>query len=132
MSDCHRILVVEDNELNLKLVRDVLGYAGYEVVEARTGEQGVELAAECLPDLVLMDLQLPGHRWHRGIAAAAGQSPDPGRSRGRGHGVRDAGGSRASAPGRLRRVSGEAFRCPRATRAGAQLPACRITMTDDD
>ncbi len=60
MSDCHRILVVEDNELNLKLVRDVLGYAGYEVVEARTGEQGVELAAECLPDLVLMDLQLPG------------------------------------------------------------------------
>ena len=59
MSDCHRILVVEDNELNLKLVRDVLGYAGYEVVEARTGEQGVELAAECLPDLVLMDLQLP-------------------------------------------------------------------------
>jgi two-component system, cell cycle response regulator DivK len=60
MSDCHRILVIEDNELNLKLVRDVLGYAGYEVVEARTGEQGVELAAECLPDLVLMDLQLPG------------------------------------------------------------------------
>ena len=60
MSDCHRILVVEDNELNLKLIRDVLGYAGYEVVEARTGEQGVELAAECLPDLVLMDLQLPG------------------------------------------------------------------------
>jgi two-component system, cell cycle response regulator DivK len=60
MVNGHRILVVEDNELNLKLVRDVLSYAGYEVVEARTGEQGVELAAECRPDLVLMDLQLPG------------------------------------------------------------------------
>jgi two-component system cell cycle response regulator DivK len=56
----YRILVVEDNELNLKLVRDVLTYAGYDVVEARTGEQGVELATEHLPDLVLMDLQLPG------------------------------------------------------------------------
>jgi two-component system, cell cycle response regulator DivK len=55
-----RILVVEDNDKNLKLVRDVLLFAGYEVVEARTGEQGVALAEETLPDLVLMDLQLPG------------------------------------------------------------------------
>jgi len=54
-----RILVVEDNERNLKLVRDVLQFAGYEVVEARSGEQGVALAKECPPDLVLMDLQLP-------------------------------------------------------------------------
>jgi two-component system, cell cycle response regulator DivK len=60
MNDSFRILVVEDNELNLKLVRDVLSYAGYDVMEARTGEQGVALAAECRPDLVLMDLQLPG------------------------------------------------------------------------
>ncbi len=60
MNDSYRILVVEDNELNLKLVRDVLSYAGYDVMEARTGEQGVALAAECCPDLVLMDLQLPG------------------------------------------------------------------------
>ena len=55
-----RILVVEDNELNLKLVRDVLRHAGFEVIEARTGEDGVELATECHPDLVLIDLQLPG------------------------------------------------------------------------
>jgi len=55
-----RILVVEDNEMNLKLVRDVLKHAGFDVVEARTGEDGVELAAHCDPDLVLMDLQLPG------------------------------------------------------------------------
>jgi CheY-like chemotaxis protein len=54
-----RILVVEDNERNLKLVRDVLRYAGYEVVEARSGEQAVVLAERQPPDLVLMDLQLP-------------------------------------------------------------------------
>ena len=56
----HRILVVEDNERNLKLVRDVLQYAGFEVIEARSGELGVELAVQCRPHLVLMDLKLPG------------------------------------------------------------------------
>lgn len=56
----HRILVVEDNPLNLKLVRDVLTAFGYEVVEAQSGEEGVALAGTCSPDLVLMDLQLPG------------------------------------------------------------------------
>jgi CheY-like chemotaxis protein len=55
----YRILIVEDNERNLKLVRDVLQFAGYDVVEARSGEQGVVLAKECFPDLVLMDIQLP-------------------------------------------------------------------------
>jgi two-component system, cell cycle response regulator DivK len=55
-----RILVVEDNPKNMKLVRDVLEYAGYEVIGATTGEEGVERAGECDPDLVLMDLQLPG------------------------------------------------------------------------
>jgi two-component system cell cycle response regulator DivK len=55
-----RILVVEDNPKNLKLVRDVLTHAGYEVIEATSGEDGVRLAGEQAPDLVLMDLQLPG------------------------------------------------------------------------
>lgn len=54
------ILVVEDNKLNMKLVRDVLEFAGYVVVEAVTGEEGVELALGTRPDLILMDLQLPG------------------------------------------------------------------------
>jgi len=54
------ILVVEDNEKNLKLVRDVLQFAGFEVVAASTAEQGVAMAIERPPDLVLMDLQLPG------------------------------------------------------------------------
>ena len=55
-----RILVVEDNPKNLKLVRDVLTYAGFEVVEATSGEDGVRMALETEPDLILMDLQLPG------------------------------------------------------------------------
>jgi two-component system cell cycle response regulator DivK len=55
-----RVLVVEDNELNRKLVRDVLRHAGFDVLEARTGEDGVALAATGDPDVVLMDLQLPG------------------------------------------------------------------------
>ena len=55
-----RILVVEDNPKNLKLVRDVLMYYGYDVVEATTGEDGVRLAELTAPDLILMDLQLPG------------------------------------------------------------------------
>jgi two-component system, cell cycle response regulator DivK len=54
------ILIVEDNERNLKLVRDVLQVKGYTTVEAMTGEEGVKLAVERLPDLVLMDIQLPG------------------------------------------------------------------------
>jgi two-component system cell cycle response regulator DivK len=54
-----RILVVEDNPKNMKLVRDVLEYAGYEVIEATSGEDGVRLAETERPQLILMDLQLP-------------------------------------------------------------------------
>ncbi|MBL8385094.1 MAG: response regulator [Burkholderiales bacterium] len=54
------VLIVEDNEKNMKLLRDVLGFKGYAVLEAVDGESGVALAAERLPDLVLMDIQLPG------------------------------------------------------------------------
>jgi two-component system, cell cycle response regulator DivK len=53
------ILVVEDNETNMKLVRDVLKARGYRVLEATTGRQAVELATELGPDLVLMDIHLP-------------------------------------------------------------------------
>jgi len=54
-----RILIVEDNEKNMKLVRDILRHHKYETVEAATGEDGVRLAIERTPDLVLMDIQLP-------------------------------------------------------------------------
>jgi two-component system cell cycle response regulator DivK len=56
----HLILIVEDNELNRKLVRDVLQAKGYRTLETETAEEGVRLAREHLPALVLMDIQLPG------------------------------------------------------------------------
>jgi two-component system, cell cycle response regulator DivK len=54
------ILVIEDNDKSRKLVRDVLTFKGYEIVEAETGEEGVRLAQERRPGLVLMDIRLPG------------------------------------------------------------------------
>ena len=54
-----RILLVEDNEKNMKLLRDVLGTAGYETLEATTGLRAVEVAIELEPDIVLMDVRLP-------------------------------------------------------------------------
>ncbi len=54
------ILVVEDNEKSRKLVRDVLTFKGYEIIEAETGEAGVRLAQERRPSLILMDIRLPG------------------------------------------------------------------------
>ena len=53
------VLVVEDNELNLELVRDVLEFNGYVVREARTGQEGIDAASAERLDLILMDLQLP-------------------------------------------------------------------------
>lgn len=54
------ILVVEDNEKNMKLVRDLLQFSGYVILEAHTAELGIQLALESNPDLILMDIQLPG------------------------------------------------------------------------
>jgi CheY-like chemotaxis protein len=54
------ILIVEDNPKNLKLVRDIFQVTGYQTVEAETGEEGVRLARERQPALILMDIQLPG------------------------------------------------------------------------
>jgi two-component system cell cycle response regulator DivK len=58
-SDMPRILVVEDNAMNLELVRDILTAEGYEVLEAADGATGVAIAALERPELILMDLQLP-------------------------------------------------------------------------
>jgi two-component system cell cycle response regulator DivK len=54
------ILIVEDNEKNRKLVRDVLQHRGYRTLEAETAEDGIRLARESRPALILMDIQLPG------------------------------------------------------------------------
>ncbi len=55
-----RILVIEDNPLNLELVTDLLEAAGFAVIPARTAEEGLRLVRQVEPDLVLMDLTLPG------------------------------------------------------------------------
>ena len=55
-----RILVVEDHEENRRILRILLTHAGFELIEAETGEDGVRLAEAERPDLILMDIQLPG------------------------------------------------------------------------
>jgi CheY-like chemotaxis protein len=55
-----KILVIEDNELNLKLVRALLASGNYTILEAINAETGIQMACEHLPDLILMDIQLPG------------------------------------------------------------------------
>lgn len=54
------IVVIEDNELNMKLVRGLLSMGNYDIHEAGDAESGIELARQHLPDLILMDIQLPG------------------------------------------------------------------------
>jgi two-component system cell cycle response regulator DivK len=54
-----QILIVEDNEKNMKLVRDILQHAGHRTLETASGHEGVRLAQQHRPDLVLMDIQLP-------------------------------------------------------------------------
>ena len=54
------ILIIEDNEKNRKLVRDVLQVKGHKTIESETAEEGIKLALEKCPALILMDIQLPG------------------------------------------------------------------------
>ncbi|MDQ3774821.1 MAG: response regulator [Pseudomonadota bacterium] len=68
------VLIVEDNDKNMKLARDVLQAKGYATIEAVNGEDGVRLARERNPDLVLMDIRLPGIS---GIEAFAALRADP-------------------------------------------------------
>lgn len=55
-----KILIIEDNEQNLYLETFILEKNGHEVIQARNGEGGIALAAQSLPDLILLDIQLPG------------------------------------------------------------------------
>ena len=68
------ILIVEDNEKNLKLARDLLRVKGFQTLEARTAEEGLELARAHRPKVVLMDIQLPGQD---GFAALRVLRADP-------------------------------------------------------
>ena len=75
-----KILIVEDNEKNMKLARDLLQAKGYATLEATTGVDGVRLAKEHTPDLVLMDIQLPDIN---GIEASSNCAPIRARPRSR-------------------------------------------------
>src|SRR5437870_10496517 len=68
------ILIVEDNDKNRKLERDVLQFHGYQTAEAESGEDGIRLARESVPALILMDIQLPGMN---GIEALGALRADP-------------------------------------------------------
>ena len=68
------ILIIEDNEKNRKLVRDVLNVKGYKTIESETAEEGLKLAIEKSPGLILMDIQLPGMD---GITALKQLKTDP-------------------------------------------------------
>jgi len=68
------ILIIEDNEKNRKLCRDVLQVKGYKTIESETAEDGLELARSQSPDLILMDIQLPGMD---GITAMKRLKADP-------------------------------------------------------
>ncbi len=54
-----KILIIEDNPMNRDLFRVVLEYHGYDIIEAENGEEGIKMAVEQMPDLILMDLQMP-------------------------------------------------------------------------
>lgn len=59
-SEAKKIVIVEDNPFNMELVHDILAIKGYKIYEAVDAEQGIEMIAKIQPDLVLMDIQLPG------------------------------------------------------------------------
>jgi CheY-like chemotaxis protein len=100
------ILIVEDNPKNLKLVRDTLQVKGYQTIETETGEEGVRLARERHPALVLMDIQLPGIS---GIEALQQlRSGDARHPRDRSYGLGDGRRATEGHGRRLRRLSGQA------------------------
>jgi len=69
-----KILIIDDNENNRLLMADILQYRGYEISEAEDGAKGINLAAKLKPDLILLDMQMPGID---GFAAAKMLKSDP-------------------------------------------------------
>jgi hypothetical protein len=98
------VMIVEDNELNMKLFRDLIEASGYETVRTRNGLEALDLARAHRPDLILMDIQLPGGLGPRRHALAEGRrrpAHHPGHRR---HSLRDEGRRGEDPAGRLRGI----------------------------
>ena len=125
MSGQRTILVVEDQEDNRTILRDLLNHAGFDVLEAVTGEEGVRAAEAHRPDLILMDIQLPlvdGYEATRRIKARAGAPRNPDRRRD----LLRPQWRRGEGPGRrLRWLHHQALQPAAAPRDGAELPPGR-------
>ena len=128
-----RILVVEDQEDNRQILRDLLGNAGYELVEAENGEEALAAVAKQRPDLILMDIQLPvmdGYEATRRIKADPATEVDPDHRRHLLCAVRRRG---QGARGRLRRLCHQALQPAAAAGEGPRIPAlvsvCRAATT---
>ena len=118
-----RILVVEDQEDNRRIIRDLLMSAGFELIEAADGEAGVRLAEAERPDLILMDIQLPvldGHEATRRIKQNPELQRDPDH---RGHLVRAERRRREGDGGRQRRLCREALQPAPAAGEDPGIPA---------
>ena len=101
------VLIVEDNELNMKLFNDLLETRGCRIVQTRNGVEAVELARTHQPDLILMDIQLPevsGLEVTQWLKDDEKLALDPGD---RGHGVRHEGRRGEDTAGRMRSLSVE-------------------------
>ena len=83
------VMIVEDNELNMKLFHDLLEAHGYQTVGTRNGIEALDLARRHHPDLILMDIQLPEVSGTRSDQVAQGRSGASRHTGGRGHGFRD-------------------------------------------
>ena len=102
------ILIVEDNPRNMKLVRDVLQVKGYQTLEATTAEDGIELAKDKAPDLILMDIQLPRMNGIEALGVLRANPGDRENTGDRSDRVGDAAGSHQDHRGRIRRLRRQA------------------------
>ena len=113
------VLIVDDNEKNMRLARDVLRASGLETLEAANGAEGIAVACGRQPDVILMDIRLPDMDGTEAMSAAQGRSEnrrDPDRCADL---ARDEGRSRVAALAGLRRLPREADRRARVPGAGA-------------
>ena len=120
-----RILMVEDTEDNRQIVRDLLDSVGYELIEAHDGAAGVAMASEHKPDLILMDIQLPGARRLRGDAPDQGRSGAQAHPDHRGHLLRALRRRGEDAGRRLRRLRRQALQPAPAPRQDQRIPGVR-------